>query len=51
MPLIAIFSMIQIGHPYLVASFGEDSWKTGIALDKESDNGHRVGDELEVGMF
>jgi hypothetical protein len=33
----------------LVVSFGGDAWKTAIALDKESDDGHRVGDELEVG--
>jgi len=49
MPSISISSIIQIGHPYLVVSFGGDAWKTAIALDKESDDGHRVGDELEVG--
>ncbi len=30
----------------MVVSFGGDAWKTAIALDKESDDGHRVGDEL-----
>jgi hypothetical protein len=49
MPSISISSMIQSGHPYLVVSFGGDAWKTAIALDKESEDGHRVGDELEVG--
>lgn len=48
-PSITISSIIQIGHPYLVVSFGGDAWRTGIALDKESDDGHRVGDELEIG--
>ena len=49
MPSISISSIIQVGHPYLIVDFGGDAWKTAIALDKESDDGHRVGDELEVG--
>jgi hypothetical protein len=49
MPSITISSLMQIGHPYLVVSFGGDAWKTAIALDQESEDGHRVGDELEVG--
>jgi hypothetical protein len=49
MPSIYVSSMIQIGHPYLIVSFGSDAWKTGIALDEESEDGHRIGDELELG--
>ena len=49
MPSISISSIVQVGHPYLVVSFGGDAWKTAIALDEESEDGHRVGDELEVG--
>ena len=49
MPSISVSSMIQIGHPYLIVSFGGDAWKTAIALDEESEDGHRIGDELELG--
>ena len=50
MPSISISSIVQMGHPYLVVDFGgEDAWKTAIALDKESEDGHRIGDELEMG--
>ncbi len=50
MPSISISSIIQIGHPYIIVDFGgPDAWKTVIALDKESEDGHRIGDELEVG--
>ncbi len=50
MPSISISSIIQIGHPYLTVDFGgADAWKTAIALDKESEDGHKIGDELEVG--
>ena len=50
MPSISVSSMIQMGHPYLVVDFGgTDAWKTGIALDEESEDGHRIGDELEMG--
>ena len=50
MPSISISSIVQMGHPYLIVDFGgSDSWKTGIALDEESEDGHRIGDELELG--
>jgi len=50
MPSISISSIVQIGHPYLIVDFGGgDAWKTAIALDEQSDDGHRVGDELEIG--
>jgi hypothetical protein len=50
MPSIAISSLVQIGHPYVIVDFGGGgAWKTAIALDKESEDGHRVGDELAVG--
>lgn len=50
MPSIAISSLIQIGHPYVIVDFGGGgAWKTAIALDEESEDGHRVGDELAVG--
>jgi len=49
MPSIYVSSVIQIGHPYLIVNFGGDAWKTGIALDEESEDGHRIGDELELG--
>ena len=49
MPSIYISSIIQIGHPYLVVNFGAEAWKTGIPLDEESEDGHRIGDELELG--
>ena len=50
MPSIAVSSIIQVGHPYLIVDFGgADAWKTGIALDEESEDGHRIGDELELG--
>jgi len=49
MPSISVSSIIQIGHPYLIVSFGGDAWKTAIALDEESEDGHRIGEELELG--
>ena len=50
MPSISISSIIQMGHPYIIVDFGgSDAWKTGIALDEESEDGHRIGDELEMG--
>jgi hypothetical protein len=50
MPSIATSSIIQGGHPYVVVDFGgANAWKTAIALDKKSEDGHRVGDELAVG--
>jgi len=49
MPSISISSIVQIGHPYVIVDFSGGTWKTAIALDEESEDGHRVGDELEVG--
>ncbi len=50
MPSISISSLIQLGHPYVIVDFGgADAWKTAIALDEVSDDGHRVGDELALG--
>jgi hypothetical protein len=49
MPSISISSIIQIGHPYVIVDFSGGTWKTAIALDEESMDGHRIGDELEVG--
>jgi hypothetical protein len=49
MPSISVSSLIQVGHPYIIVDFGEASWKTAIPLDEESEDGHRVGDELEIG--
>ena len=42
--------MVQNGHPYVIVDFGAGgSYKTAIALDEESEDGHRVGDELGIG--
>ena len=49
MPSIAVSSIVQVGHPYVVVDFGGGTWKTAIALDEESEDGHKVGDELEMG--
>lgn len=49
MPTITISSLIQMGHAYVIIDFGADSWKTAIPLDQESEDGHPVGDELEIG--
>jgi hypothetical protein len=49
MPSIAVSSIVQVGHPYVVVDFSGGTWKTAIALDEESEDGHRVGDELEIG--
>lgn len=49
MPSISISSIVQIGHPYVIVDFSGGTWKTAIALDEESEDGHRIGDELEVG--
>jgi hypothetical protein len=39
-----------MGHPYLIVDFrGGDAWKTSIGLDEESEDGHRIGDELDMG--
>jgi hypothetical protein len=50
MPSISISSLIQLGHPYVIVDFGGvDAWKTAIALDEVSEDGHKVGDELALG--
>jgi hypothetical protein len=49
MPTITVSSLIQMGHAYVIIDFGADSWKTAIPLDQESEDGHPVGDELEIG--
>jgi hypothetical protein len=50
MPSISVSSMVQKGHPYIIVDFGAGgSYKTAVALDKESEDGHKVGDELTVG--
>lgn len=49
MPSISISSIVQIGHPYVIVDFSGGTWKTAIALDEESEDGHRIGDELAVG--
>ncbi len=50
MPSISISSLIQLGHPYVIVDFGgADAWKTAIALDEVSEDGHKVGDELAMG--
>jgi len=50
MPSIHISSLLQLGHPYVIVDFGGvDSWKTAIALDEKSQDGHKIGDELGMG--
>ena len=49
MPSIAVSSLIQMAHPYIIIDFGADSWKTAIPLDELSEDGHRIGDELAIG--
>jgi hypothetical protein len=49
MPSISISSIIQIGHPYVIIDFGGGTWKTAIPLDQESEDGHKIGDELAMG--
>lgn len=49
LPSIAISSLVQVGHPYVIVDFGSDAWKTAIPLDQMSEDGHRIGDELSVG--
>ena len=50
MPSISVSSMLQNGHPYVIVDFGAGgSYKTALALDEESEDGDKVGDELEVG--
>jgi hypothetical protein len=47
MPSLLFSSLIRNGHPYVVVDFG--GWKTAIPLDQESEDGHKVGDELGMG--
>jgi hypothetical protein len=49
MPTITVSSLIQMGHVYIIVDFGATAWKTAIPLDQESEDGHPVGDELEIG--
>ncbi len=43
MPSISISSIIQLRYQYLITDFGGgDSWKTGIAFNEESEDGHRI---------
>jgi hypothetical protein len=48
LPSIALSSLVQMGHPYMIADFS-GGWKTAIPLDEESEDGHRIGDELVIG--
>lgn len=49
-PSIAISSLVRAGHPYAIIDFGAGgSWKTAIALDETSEDGHPIGDELTIG--
>ncbi len=48
-PSIHVSSLIQVGHPYVLVDFGAETWKTAIPLDEESEDGHRIGDELAMG--
>ena len=50
MPSIYVSSMVQNGHPYVIVDFGSGgSYKTALALDEESEDGDKVGDELGIG--
>ena len=50
MPSISVSSMVENGHPYVIVDFGAGGlYKTAIALDEESEDGDKVGDELAVG--
>ena len=50
MPSISISALLQLGHPYVIVDFGGgDAWKTAIALDEQSQDGHKIGDELSLG--
>jgi hypothetical protein len=48
LPSIALSSLVQMGHPYVVVDFS-GGWKTAIPLDERSEDGHRIGDELAIG--
>jgi hypothetical protein len=50
MPSISVSTLVQNGHPYVIVDFGVGvSWKTAVPLDKASEDGHKIGDELAVG--
>jgi hypothetical protein len=50
MPSIYVSSMVQNGHPYVIIDFGSGgSYKTALALDEESEDGDKIGDELGIG--
>ncbi len=50
MPSISVSAMVQMGHPYVIVDFGAGgSYKTALALDEESEDGDKIGDELAVG--
>jgi hypothetical protein len=50
MPSISISALLQLGHPYVIVDFGGgNGWKTAIALDEKSQDGHKIGDELNLG--
>ena len=50
MPSISVSSMVQNGHSYVIVDFGSGgSYKTALALDEESEDGDKVGDELALG--
>ncbi len=50
MPSISVSTLVQNGHPYVIVDFGAGvSWKTAISLDKASEDGHKIGDELTIG--
>ncbi len=50
MPSISVSAMVQNGHPYVIVDFGAGgSYKTALALDEESEDGDKIGDELAVG--
>lgn len=49
MPSSSISSLVQNGHAYVVVDFGAGGWRTAFALDKESEDGHKIGDELAIG--
>ena len=51
MPSIAVSSIIQVWQPYAVVDFSNDKWKTAIALDEESEDDHRVGDDWRLKIF
>jgi hypothetical protein len=46
-PSIGISSLMQNGHPYVVAEFGTGGWKTAVPLDATCE-GKRLGDLLNV---